>query len=280
MCFFNSQNKRALEIAKRYGRKSDIVEMAREILEEQKRERTGELDFQHRGTETSPLPPSKGGYEFHGERQSGEVGEMDCFVPRNDGYKEERAVQKAFMCPDCLIVTHDEQLQVAKWGLVPFWVRNSEQAASIRKVTANARSETAFTQASFRNAIRKRRCIVPSTGFFEYHHEGKEAIPYKIFLPDSEVFSLAGIYEEWITPATNEMIRTFAVLTVPANELCGFIHNGGMNPGRMPAILSVEDENTWLSPELTEREILALLRPYETSIMDSVALEKDYLRRA
>jgi putative SOS response-associated peptidase YedK len=92
-------------------------------------------------------------------------------------------------------------------GVIPFWVRNAAQAASIRKMTANAKAETAFEAPSFRNAIRKRRCLVP-------------------------------------------------------------------------AILAVEDEKTWLSSGLTEREISALLRPYETSAMDAVVLEKDYLRQA
>ena len=115
MCFFNSQNKRALEIAKRYGRKSDIVEIAREILEEQKRERI---------------------------EKSGEMGEK---VKAGEG-----SVQKAFLCPDCLIVTPNEQLQQAKWGLIPFWVKDITQAESIRKVTANARSETALYSAVYR----------------------------------------------------------------------------------------------------------------------------------
>ena len=225
MCFFNAQNKRAFEMAKRYGRRSDIVEMAREIIEEQK-------------------------------------------------------TQKAFMHPECLIVTGSEQLQTAQWGLIPFWVREASQAASMQKMTTNARAETVFTQASFREAIRKRRCLVPSTEFYEYHHIGKEAIPYAIFLKDTDIFSLAGVYDEWLHPETKEKITTFSVLTVPANALCGEIHNGGRNPGRMPAILPLEDEETWISADLKENEIKALLRPYETTQMDARLLEKDFLRRA
>ena len=86
----------------------------------------------------------------------------------------------------------------------------------MRKMTANARVETAFTQPSFRDAIKKRRCLVPSTGFYEYHHEGKEATPFRLFLPDMDVFSLAGVFEEWLNPETKETIRTFSVLTVQA----------------------------------------------------------------
>ena len=256
MCFFNSQNKRAFEIAKRYGRKSDIVEIAREILEEQERE---------------AMAPEGG--------TIGTLGTMGT------------GVQKAFLNPDCLIVTRDEQLQMAKWGLIPFWVRDLEKVKSIRNMTANARCETVFTQPSFREAIRKRRCLVPSTSFYEYHHlspgpspkergERKEAVPYRIFLRDMEVFSLAGMYEEWIHTETKETVRTFSVVTVPANELCAFIHNGGRNQGRMPAVLQVADEERWLRPGLSENDIRGLLVPYDTHLMDAGEMEKDYLRRA
>jgi len=244
MCFFNAQNKRAFEIAKRYGRQTDLAEAVREIIEEQK-------------------------------------------------------LHKAYLNPDCFMVTTDEQLQAAKWGLIPSWVREVGKAESIRKMTANAQSETVFTLPSFREAIKKRRCLIPSTGFYEYHHisaalnisaslnnristalNNREAIPYRIFLRDTEVFSLAGVYEDWRNPDTKETVRTFSVLTVPANELCGFIHNGGRNPGRMPAILPVMDEEKWLNPRLTEDEIKGLLIPYETGLMDCEVLEKDFLRRA
>ena len=225
MCFFNAQNKRALELAKRYGRRSDIVEMAREIIEEQK-------------------------------------------------------VHKAFLHPDCIIVTSNEQLQTAQWGMIPFWVREAAQAESIRKLTANAKSETVFTLSSFRIAIKKHRCLIPSTGFYEYHHEGKEAIPYQIHLRDRDIFSLAGIYDDWRHPKTKEIVKTFSVLTVPANELCKHIHNGGRNAGRMPAILSIEDENRWLDPDLKEEEIKCLLKAYESSLMDAHVMEKDFLRSA
>jgi len=225
MCFYNAQNKRAFEIAKRYGRRTDIIEMAREIIEEKK-------------------------------------------------------VQKAFLHPDCLIITKQELLQTAKWGLIPFWVTDVERIESIRNMTINAKSETVFTLPSFRDSVRKRRCLLPSTGFYEYHHEEKNAIPYRIVLRDIEIFSLAGIYDEWQHPETKEAIRTFSVLTVPANELCMFIHNGGRNPGRMPVIIPKSDEEKWLSPDLKEGEIKTLLNPYESSLMDACALEKDFLKRA
>jgi len=89
-----------------------------------------------------------------------------------------------------------------------------------------------------------------------------------------------GVYEEWIHTETKEMVRTFSVVTVPANELCASIHNGGRNPGRMPAVLRVEDEERWLSPGLSEKDIRGLLVAYDPALMDAGEMEKDYLRRA
>jgi hypothetical protein len=74
------------------------------------------------------------------------------------------------------------------------------------------------------------------------YRTSSNSLPY--FFRDTEIFSLAGMYEEWRHPDTKETIRTFSVLTVPANELCALIHNGGRNPGRMPAILPPEKEKT------------------------------------
>ena len=219
MCFYNLQNASALALAKRYGRRSDVVEMAREIIEENK-------------------------------------------------------LKKAFLHSDCVLVVKEEQLITAKWGLIPFWIREPEKAEKIRNSTANAVSETVFALPSFREAIRKRRCLIPSTGFYEYHYEGKEAIPYRIYLKNEEIFSLAGVYDEWRNPETKERVRTFSVLTVSANELCFFIHNGGRYPGRMPVILPVENEEKWLSPELKKYDIEGLMLPYASDLMGADVVEK------
>lgn len=226
MCFFNSQSKRALDIAKRYGRMMDAVEMAKVVIEEQQQ------------------------------------------------------VQKAFLHADSLIVTKSENLMWAKWGLIPFWVRDVARAENIRNSTANAKAETVRNLPSFREAIKRRRCIIPSTGYFEYHYEGTEAIPYKVFLRDTDVFALAGLYEEWKNTETKMVVRTFAVLTVTANEVCRFIHNGGRNPGRMPVILPEKDIENWLNPELKDKDVDQLLQPFDSGAMDYEVLDKDYLRRA
>ena len=214
-----------MDLAKRYGRRSDILEMVQEIIDEQ--------------------------------------------------YKV-----TAFTNPDCPVITADSNIQVAKWGLIPHWTKTEQEAAKIRKMTLNARSETIFSLPSFRTSIMSKRCLIPSTGYFEFHHEGKEAIPNYIFLKNEEIFSLGGVYEQWQNPATKEIITTFSVITVPANELCTQIHNGGKNPFRMPLIIPQENEEKWLDTILNQTGINELFRPFNSDLMNAYPVSKDFLKKS
>jgi putative SOS response-associated peptidase YedK len=201
MCFYTSNSKRAMSLAKRYGLKTDIIEMAKQIIEEQK-------------------------------------------------YKT-----SAFTHPACAVVTDNPSMEVARWGLIPHWTRTPEEAQKIHKMTLNARAETVFSLPSFRTPIQSKRCLIPVTGYFEFHHQGKTKTPYYIFLKEEEIFSLAGMYDRWQHPVTKEITQTFTILTVPANPLCAQIHNGGKNPFRMPLIISKENEKNWLTPSLKTADI-------------------------
>lgn len=195
--------------------------------------------------------------------------------------EEEQYHINAFSNPECLIITSDEELQSLTWGLIPFWTKTESEAGKIRKMTYNARSETVFDKPSFRNAIKHRRCIIPSTGYFEYHHnQDKSTTPYYIFLKDTpeDVFSIAGIYEEWTNKETGETLTTFSMLTTEANEFTKKIHNGGKNPFRMPLILRKEDEENWLDPNLSKEEIQKLLKTYPANNMDAYQILKDFVK--
>jgi putative SOS response-associated peptidase YedK len=105
----------------------------------------------------------------------------------------------------------------------------------------------------FREAYQRRRCILPVDGFYEWKADekgGKQ--PYAIAMKDGSPFGIAGIWENWKDPANGEWVRTFAVLTTPANELMGQIHD------RMPATLQPADYDRWLGPEPDAHELLAL----------------------
>ncbi len=136
-----------------------------------------------------------------------------------------------FAAPAWPLVMPDNRLTYAKWGLVPAWVKSPSDAEEIRTHTINARFETVFEKPSFRESIKSQRCLVVSTGFYEWQTVGKKKEPWFIRLTDTEIFSMAGIF----SIRGNDV--TFSILTIPANSLMSRIHNSKQ---RMPLILSVQ----------------------------------------
>lgn len=185
----------------------------------------------------------------------------------------------AFTNPDCPVVTNDNEIQMYKWGLIPFWTKTEADAGEIRRMTYNAKAETIFQKPSFREPIRKRRCLIPSTGYFEWRHDGDKKIPYYIFLKNEPIFSMAGIYDRWADPATGVVLETFSILTTEANPLTAYIHNDPKTGNRMPLILSKEDEEKWLNPELSEKDIASLLKPFPEKEMKAYVIEKDFIKK-
>ncbi|BDD12050.1 DUF159 family protein (plasmid) [Fulvitalea axinellae] len=147
--------------------------------------------------------------------------------------------------------------QFFHWGLIPAWVKEKERAKEMMNRTLNARAETVFEKASFREAIRQRRCIVPCDGFYEWRHINGKKIPYFIRLPKERPMALAGIWEAW--HFADKTYRTFSILTTEANPLMAKIHN---TKQRMPVILPTENEKTWLDPTLDQTRISEISVPY------------------
>lgn len=147
---------------------------------------------------------------------------------------------------------HSDELTFYKWGLIPSWSKD----ATIASKLINARSETVAEKPSFRTAFRRRRCIIPADGFYEWQQQGKEKVPLFIHLEGREVFGMAGLWEVWNSPDGSE-IRTCTILTTEANAFMQPIHN------RMPVILQKADYPLWLSPKEEPAPLLqALMRPY------------------
>jgi putative SOS response-associated peptidase YedK len=119
-------------------------------------------------------------------------------------------------------------------------------------------TETVRDLSAFRDALRKRRCIVPVDGFFEWKAiKGQKAKqPYAIAMKDGTPFGLAGIWENWKEPASGEWLRTFAIITADANELVADIHD------RMPVILAPGEYARWLGPDPRD-----LMRPFPADLM-------------
>ncbi len=124
------------------------------------------------------------------------------------------------------------------WGLIPYWVK--EPGGGRKPI--NAKSETVANLPTFRSAYAKRRCIVPIDNFFEWRKTKPPKQPYAICMKGGAPFGLAAIWENWRHPDTGEWVRTFCILTCPANDLVDQIHD------RMPVILPPIAYERWLSP--------------------------------
>ncbi len=156
------------------------------------------------------------------------------------------------------------KLEFMKWGLIPAWVKEHEQVHKIRSMTLNARADTVNSKPSYRSAFRNRPCLVPATGYFEWmHHKGKK-YPFQIYLPEKKVFSFAGIWEEWISNQTGEIVRSYSIITCEANTLAAKIHN---TKKRMPVILDEQSEKVWLDIKSGIKDRISVLKPFDTGKM-------------
>jgi putative SOS response-associated peptidase YedK len=161
-----------------------------------------------------------------------------------------------------VVVEHDARvLKLMRWGLVPFWAKD----ASVGYKMINARAETITEKASFKNALKNKRCLVLASGFYEWvkNQKRNRKIPLYFRLKSREPFAFAGLWDEWKQPDGDKLF-SFTIITTGPNELMKPIHN------RMPAILRQTDENMWLDPELMDFDKLTpLLRPYPTDLMEA-----------
>jgi putative SOS response-associated peptidase YedK len=177
-----------------------------------------------------------------------------------------------FTFPPMPVVTAapDHEIRLFRWGLVPSWTSDPEQADKIRSMTLNARSDTIFEKPSFRKPIQSRRCLVPADGFFEWQLVGNQRIPWFIRCRDTEIFSFGGIWDKWES-GNGEPWFTFSILTTDANPLMAEIHN---TKKRMPLILSAEDEAKWLDISATPAEIKAIMTPFPDSALESWTISR------
>lgn len=161
-----------------------------------------------------------------------------------------------------IISLKSDTIDEMNWGLIPSWIGSTAAGAEIRKSTPNARIETLNEKPSFRNA---QRCLVPSTGFFEWQSVGNSKIPYFIHFPNQQVFSMAGIYDVWINEKGEETY-SFSIVTTKANDLMASIHNTKL---RMPVILDEEKEQLWFNTLISLDEFAT---PYSDEDMQAYTI--------
>ncbi|MDG2380689.1 MAG: SOS response-associated peptidase [Pirellulaceae bacterium] len=145
------------------------------------------------------------------------------------------------------------QLVALRWGLVPFWAKE----VGIGSRMINARAETLASKPSFRNAFKKRRCLVPTDGYFEWKKAGKTKQPFYIRKTDQTPFAMAGLWESWHT-GKEDAVESFTIITTQANDAMASIHD------RMPVIVAPDNYEMWIDPEFKGQASLeAILQPYE-----------------
>ena len=151
------------------------------------------------------------------------------------------------------------EMTFLKWGLVPSWAKDASVGARL----INARSETVMEKPAFREAFRRRRCIVPADGFYEWARRGDRKQPFFFRMKDEAPFGFAGLWERWEGEA-GRVINSCAILTTEANDLVRHVHD------RMPVILHPEDYDLWLKEDERRQALLGeLLRPYPAPQMTS-----------
>ena len=164
----------------------------------------------------------------------------------------------------------DVRLEEMRWGMIPPWARDKSIGAKL----ANARAETIDEKPSFRQPFRRRRCLLPVDGYYEWESRpgGKQPVYYS--MRDGDLFCLAGLWETWTTPEQNdepelpglgqaqaETLCTFTVITTTPNRLAKRVHD------RMPVIVHPADYGNWLSPESKAADLKRLLRPFDDKPM-------------
>ena len=161
-----------------------------------------------------------------------------------------------------LTVPNNDQgkFEFFQWGLIPFWAKDP----SIGNQMCNARAETLAEKNSYKHAFRRRRCLIPADGFYEWKHipGSKVKQPVYIRMKSGHPFSFAGLWENWNSPDGSQ-VRSVTIITTEPNELIEPIHN------RMPVIVKPEHYKRWLDPgEKEPEELSGLLGPYPAEEME------------
>lgn len=173
-------------------------------------------------------------------------------------------------------------LTFAHWELIPSWIVNRESLAESRKkfTTLNATAEKLLESRVFKSAALQRRCLVLSSGFFEWRHwapaGSKKALtyPYHITVTHRPYFFMAGIWQPWTDRETGETFPTFAIVTTAANTLMEQVHN---TKKRMPVILPEAEAYQWIQPNLSEAAISRLAHyAIDSDLLSATPIRKDF----
>jgi putative SOS response-associated peptidase YedK len=147
------------------------------------------------------------------------------------------------------------ELVLLKWGLIPSWSKDP----AIGTKLINARAETLAEKPSFRNAFKRRHCLIPADSFYEWKAMRKGKQPYCIGMADHALFGMAGLWEQWLSPE-GQALQSCTIITTAANELVWELHE------RMPLIIQPGDYDAWL--DASNPNAGELLKPFPSELMN------------
>jgi putative SOS response-associated peptidase YedK len=151
-----------------------------------------------------------------------------------------------------------------RWGLIPFWAKE----ASIGNKLINARAESVAEKPAFRSSFKKKRCLVPADGFYEWKKEGQSKQPYLIRRRDRHPFAFAGLWSTWKNPE-GALVDTFTILTTSPSADVRALHD------RMPVILGRHDFALWLDPKVDDAlSLQALLVPAPEGNLETLPVSR------
>lgn len=161
--------------------------------------------------------------------------------------------------PIVRVGTSGRRLDAVRWGLIPPWAKDP----AIGNRMINARAETVAEKPAFRSAFRRRRCLVPATGFYEWRREGGRKQPYLVRFADERPFAIAGLWETWRQPE-GAPVESCVLITTRPNPVVARLHD------RMPVIIPRPQHDRWLEPaERNPEQLRNLLVPHPPEEMEA-----------
>lgn len=161
--------------------------------------------------------------------------------------------------PIVRVVEGKRQFALVRWGLLPSWVKDPKTFTLL----INARGETVTEKPAFRNAMKRRRCLIPADGFYEWKRDGAIKRPHYIRRKDGAPFAFAGLWETWMGPNGEEM-ESAAIVTTTANQILAPIHD------RMPVILTPDAYEMWLdTANVDSKTAMALIAPAQNELFEA-----------
>jgi len=205
------------------------------------------------GRFTQQRPASELAEIFAAEPLADELGARFNVAPTDDAY---------------VVVQREDRRAITayRWGLVPHWARDLKTGSKM----FNARAETLTTSPAFRDAFKRRRCLVPVDSFYEWKREGTIRQPYVVAQPDGRPLALAGLWAGWKDPETEVVRRTFTIITTTPNDALTDLHD------RMPVMIPDGAWDRWLDPAPADPgELIGLLQPTDELALRVYAVNRD-----